>query len=349
MKKYIYLICLTLIAAGCEEEHPLKLDSQDQMLLLQCMSGLSDTTTISLHAATPVTQKDSIAPDISGAVISLKVNGQDKKVTKTEVPGKFISIGKLNTGDVVEVSAKAAGLTPVSGRTIVPAVISNPEVRLGKRAEGYYYTLHVDIPDAASDEYLGIKIIEESTAVNWHKEILYYGSDPEAQNHREGDLIKDTTYTVYSLPPYDIANEGLGMEMNEEAISVNFRDGDMLHFEDSWSYRGENTLYLISPGMRTNEGRTYECLFYKNDDYEHTEMFEDIVEYYSKRTYRYKVILYRLSPEFYRFAKARYDAEYNDLAEFGLTPSTFTYTNVKGGFGVVGAATSYDTGWLAKP
>ena len=49
------------------------------------------------------------------------------------------------------------------------------------------------------------------------------------------------------------------------------------------------------------------------------------------------ILLSRLSPEFYFFAKALYQSNFDFLANMGLVPANFTWSNVEGGMGFVGA------------
>ena len=51
--------------------------------------------------------------------------------------------------------------------------------------------------------------------------------------------------------------------------------------------------------------------------------------------YRFEIL--RLSPEFFYYAKALYQSNFYFLSNIGLTPANFTYTNVDGGLGFVGA------------
>lgn len=52
----------------------------------------------------------------------------------------------------------------------------------------------------------------------------------------------------------------------------------------------------------------------------------------------YTILAYKLSPEMYRYAVAQYDSSpwNNTLGFMGLSPVTFTYTNIQGGLGVLG-------------
>ena len=66
-----------------------------------------------------------------------------------------------------------------------------------------------------------------------------------------------------------------------------------------------------------------------------------------KSEYRFE--MYRLSDEFYNYAKAQYLANFNMLSNFGVSPPNFTYTNVLGGIGIVAGISGDSTGWLTTP
>lgn len=51
--------------------------------------------------------------------------------------------------------------------------------------------------------------------------------------------------------------------------------------------------------------------------------------------FTYNVQLCKVTPEYYRFLKSINDAQSNSWADAGLMQVTPTYSNVKGGFGVV--------------
>ena len=52
---------------------------------------------------------------------------------------------------------------------------------------------------------------------------------------------------------------------------------------------------------------------------------------------RYDFYFHRLSPEFYFYARALYQSNFDFLANMGLIPANFTWSNVSGGMGYVGA------------
>ena len=71
------------------------------------------------------------------------------------------------------------------------------------------------------------------------------------------------------------------------------------------------------------------------------------VKYEIYETREYNVKVFRLSPEMYHSFKARYIMDWSDIpVHLGFSPVTYTYTNVKGGLGVFGAMSSYESGWF---
>ena len=68
-----------------------------------------------------------------------------------------------------------------------------------------------------------------------------------------------------------------------------------------------------------------------------------------KRTYT--VFAYKLSEEMYRYAVAQYDSSpwNNTLGFMGLSPVTFTYTNIQGGLGVLGCVNTRTYGPYPVP
>lgn len=68
-----------------------------------------------------------------------------------------------------------------------------------------------------------------------------------------------------------------------------------------------------------------------------------------KRTYT--VFAYKLSEEMYRYAVAQYDSSpwNNTLGFMGLSPVTFTYTNIQGGLGVLGCVNARTYGPYPVP
>lgn len=61
---------------------------------------------------------------------------------------------------------------------------------------------------------------------------------------------------------------------------------------------------------------------------------------------QYKVYLYSLSEEFYRYLKSLNAQKNNELGNVELAPMRATYTNVENGFGLVGGCRLRQTEWM---
>lgn len=97
-------------------------------------------------------------------------------------------------------------------------------------------------------------------------------------------------------------------------IDDDFGMDDYVYFDNAYIFND-----------RTINGKTY------------TLHFDVLSNSYHNSFYRfsYVVDLYKVTPEYYRFLKSINDAQSNSWADVGLMQVTPTYSNVKGGFGVV--------------
>ena len=90
---------------------------------------------------------------------------------------------------------------------------------------------------------------------------------------------------------------------------------------DDYEYFGN--AYIFND--RTINGKTYTL---------HLDTYSNSYRQ-SSYSFSYIVDLYKVTPEYYRFLKSINDAQSNSWADVGLMQVTPTYSNVKGGFGVV--------------
>ena len=98
--------------------------------------------------------------------------------------------------------------------------------------------------------------------------------------------------------------------------------------------------------MRRVQGKTYTLRM--NGYYFADGVWEEEGERRSQ-LHTYKLRLYTLSPEMYRYLKSLNDNANNELGHAGLAPLRNLYTNVEGGFGVLGGCRIVETGWLDNP
>ena len=254
-------------------------------------------------------------------------------------------------GDEFSLRVRTAGVAPVSGRTTVP-----PPVEIRDMA---WQRVQVDTIDAVDirltldhapgeGEYYGIQIRQ-------HYEITYKDGTSEEMD-------------VYGTPGYILtASESVSFDL-EDFMQVNF-DGRYLG--------GADYMPLTLITQKQFEGKVYQ--FYL-DSFD-ASILDGIrnrmpdgetgmagggiisggvgpgsggqgfdpgkIPVDMKTTYTFT--FYRLSREFFLYAKAMFQSNFDFLANMGLIPANFTWSNVEGGLGFVGAVNSTNLGPFEFP
>ena len=346
MKKSVYILLLCIAALSCEEQHGLRLDSQEPKLLLECFAGLNDTTAIFLRATTPVTQKDSIPPDIANAVVEMTVDGVRREVhyassqMGTVPAGAFFSVGAIAPGAGIEVSAAASGLEPVRSLTEMPVACAglSPELVYDE----HYEDIIISIPIPKEMEYLGLCVVEETISHTTSRKVWY-----------EKDELGNLTEMKYGDDFETGTDSRITFEVPAPLFESDLEWAEVMEFcfdgRSLLNPAGSSYFALIGPSDLTSE-RKYEGRVRCQRDAEYTVLADDgtLIRKGGWST-RLKFIVINLSPEMYRFARARYEDENNTLGFIGLAPASFTYSNVRGGFGALGAFTVWVSGWYANP
>ena len=81
------------------------------------------------------------------------------------------------------------------------------------------------------------------------------------------------------------------------------------------------------------------------------EDYDEIYDYGNEQEHviakrKYRITLYTLSEEFYKYLKSINDQQNNDLSNSELAPMRITYTNVNRGLGIVGGCRLIRTEWI---
>ena len=137
--------------------------------------------------------------------------------------------------------------------------------------------------------------------------------------------VKDGEATVYvrACDPYE-PDEDFGMETRKDYLDVDINDGTARPWSDA-EFNGQEVSLSL-------EVWTY-------FDGIHNSKYDEVKE-------RYKAVIYRLSPEFFKFAEAQNHLDNNMLAEIGLAPASFAYTNITNGLGLFAGVAVAETEWF---
>ena len=374
--RYILLsVFLAGCLCGCEYYFPLEGLDNDSKLYVQCIAGNSERTYINVQKALGVNSTGEIMPDVEN--ISLKVNGRECSIEKLILPDPpqqgyydpeigyiyredeeydsdywtlrrynlWYTDAPIKDGDDLSLEVAARGMESVSANVKVPQKVVIQEVNAAPRCSTItefdntyrmsYMSFDVSLADISADDYYGLCIEMDVTT-----SYAYFDGHTETYSHKNyGNII---TW-----------DSGSGMtdvlESQGDWIDAYYNN----YFIDSYASSG---LHLI-PGSCLKDGHLkFDCnLEFSSDsisdvcDFDENGQLTIVGQVHIKTDSKYKVSIYRVSPEFYRFNKAQYLLRTNYLAELGLSPSTFSYTNVRGGFGVLGALTCSSTPWYQAP
>lgn len=137
--------------------------------------------------------------------------------------------------------------------------------------------------------------------------------------------VKDGEATVYvrACDPYE-PDEDFGMETRKDYLDVDINDGTARLWSDA-EFNGQEVSLSL-------EVWTY-------FDGIHNSKYDEVRE-------RYKAVIYRLSPEFFKYAEAQNHLDNNMLAEIGLAQASFAYTNITNGLGLFAGVSVAETEWF---
>lgn len=323
MKKFLSIFTCLLLAASCEI--PFELDQAGEAKIY--VQGIVNNGEVFVTAQ--------LAQPITGKV-------------QADAP---MEIDQTWDGDEFSLRVRTTGVEPVSGRTTVPPPVEIQDMT--------WQRVQVDTIDAVDirftldhapgeGEYYGIQILQ-------HYEITYMDGTSEEMD-------------VYGTPGYILtASESVSFDL-EDFMQVNF-DGRYLG--------GADYMPLTLVTQKQFEGKVYQ--FYL-DSFD-SSILDGIRERMPtgdtgmagggiisggvgpgsggqgfdpgkipvdmKTSYTFT--FYRLSREFFLYAKAMFQSNFDFLANMGLIPANFTWSNVEGGLGFVGAANSVTLGPFEFP
>lgn len=278
--------------------------------------------------------------------IALKVNGQEHIVQRQEGDLYTASV-KLSEGDEVSVNVSAEGLPDASGHTSVPA---RPQILDYSFEQVQVDTInatavHLTLDHAPLEqEFYGIQIVN-------YNEITY--------------LDQSSNILVSWLTPGYVLSMDETMQFDlEDFQQVNYYD---FHLGGSTQWQ---PLTLVT--RKQFEENVYDFYINSYDSSILDRIRENMPDGETgvagggivsgevgpvsggggwspdqipvKMQNHYYILFYRLSTEFYYYAKALFQSNFDFLSNMGLTPANFTWTNVSGGLGMVGAISGTQVG-----
>lgn len=288
-------------------------------LVLYSYPGSGDTTVVRLSRSLPVSQKGELSRGgVKGADVRLAVNGEAVPLAWTDdsIPGvpaqSYYTVKTYADGDKVNITAEAEEMKAVSAFTVIPSRFPLMSVKMGlKDSDSNQLQFQIRFTDnAQTEDYYALKV------------------DCKQRFWDNGEYSEKNNSIEFDLDDEPLLNNLSGLDdilMTENDFYRN------LYYWDDTKIQGKS--YTIR--LNTNYQADYEDDFITPDGNEHI-----------KCQVKYRISLYSLSKEFYRYLKSLNDQKNNGLGDLELAPMRPTYTNVINGIGVVGGCRMFQTEWM---
>lgn len=353
IKILILLSVLGLSLAACDEDYDINKLHDNAQLLVYCFPTESDTTVIAVYSTVPITSKvpnpDTLANKIVDAHIIYKVNGQEMPIeritfdnmlylsTDTLNPakglqGQYYAIGHQQAGDKIEVIVEAKGFPTVSASTYIPEKVDvRIDTVMEERDATYSYntlqrTLATFADNGTEADYYMVrakrhflkgcitgKAYEHGMLVGVWTTYSYYDYTWKKDKFDEWDFsdLKWTTQREAIDPNCDPVFENLTKIDEDFGVDEYVYMDNAYFFNDQLFNGSQYTLHLDIANLSYSG---------EWDAFAPGSIILD---------------LYKLTPEYYRFIKSMTDRLNDSWLNSGLMQMSPTYSNVRGGFGIV--------------
>lgn len=313
MKRYIYIpasVLAVIAASSCDYTFDLKDFDSDPALFIECVPGVSDTTLIKVFVAEPLNSPESSfgSIDRSKTEVSMEINGQSVRVKRAE---KDTWTMRENWFYVVE------------------DFMPGDRVSVSASLDGIApVTAETVVPEKFPE--CEVSIIPVSTQRHWVQvdaDIKVHDTDA-AQNYYGMQLIMHTSYNDMDNNP---------VEREEIMLMESSPYDDMSYVDKLMTVYGNGTeRMIIWDGSAFASGHVL------------MRMSDSIPDDGgSGHMIRFRFRLFRLSPALFRYYTAQYNTGNGSGTESDLfSPPYNAYTNVHGGFGILGAMTLSQTDWI---
>lgn len=345
MKRYVYIILTFLLALSCERVIDYPVDERGR-IYVNAVVGTEDADRIKLVVSQPALGSETAsAEDIS---LSLTSDGKSVELVRdmdyesdTEGEISYLVHGDFQPGHKLELRAEAEGLPSVKAQTRVPAEMSDVEVTCrevksyrddeeysGSSSLRTLWELHLTMDERPDkDSFFGVQVIKNVSYDTLGKVPEHHWEDYENAGKTEYDALHINSKS----------GEGGSISSAEKELMVAFAGGDMRVLAAEADGDASVLDVYVYP---THSHR-------KSGSYHYNDAGEEVWEWEVQEIYKYKIIVYRLSPEIYHCFRARYMIDMADVPiHLGFTPATYTYTNIEGGLGMFGAVSVYESDWI---
>ena len=328
----ILAACLLFALSSCYKEMPFRGMQTDPQLYFECLPGAQDTTVFWLRSTIPVNQL-LVDRDISNAVMTFKVNGEEVKLHRNDGQSSsfpenaYFTTKPLSGGDKLEFYAKADGYEPISAQTIIPQELN--DISLSSML----------IPSPNPDYY--IAAIDDRASQNIGEIIpkfnVTFQDEPGVRNYYMVEVIE----TVYSdkgtLLRYDESAVYVVPRINTDMFEQAQSDVILANYSSPW----QTIQYDRSSDSRL-------VMFFDDKEFDGLKYTKEIMvnRHASGYTTKYILRLYRVSEELYKYVKAWYNVREAEFSELPSSTPFMSYNNIEGGNGIFAGVTVFESGLI---
>lgn len=303
----LMLLCLTLIS--CKDDFDIQKLQDHPRLVVYCFPTDGDTTLVAVARSLPVASVkgyiDALSREKVDAHIIYKVNGVEQTVKR---------IANEEEAQLFTRSTNSSVLSQLVGQYYV----------VGKQKAGDKISLQVSAPDFSSvsastyiPEKVGVELGDVKLEMKSSDGYNSITIDRIEAVFHDNPSSEDYYSVKLKLQTKEASKSQMLLTENEPLLNNRTKLDDDFGMD---SYEYFDNAFIFND--RTINGKTY-------------TLHLDVHSNYSSYGFSYVVDLYKVTPDYYRFLKSINDAQSNSWADVGLMQVAPTYSNVKGGFGVV--------------
>ena len=311
MKRYFCFILILLLALSCERIIDYPVDENGR-IYVDAVVGTEDADRINLVVSRPAFGSEAVsAEDIR---LSLTNDGKSVELVRdmdyeSDIEGEisYLVHGDFQPGQKLELRAEAEGLPSVKALTSVPARMPDVEVTCrevksyrddeeysGSSSLRTLWELHLTMDERPDkDSFFGVQVLKEVSYDTLGKVPEHHWEDYENAGKTEYDALHINSKS----------GEGGSISSVEKELMVAFAGGDMRVLAAEADGDASALDVYVYP---TNSHR-------RSGSYHYNEAGEEVWEWEVQEIYKYKIIVYRLSPEIYHCFRARYMIDMADV------------------------------------
>ncbi len=322
MSKYIIKIftLMSVLAAvlSCETDFEIEELNTEPMLYIESIFfDEQEFIEISVIPTYAVTDEPKVSEVPEGFSLTVLEDGVPRELHKADdsfqkSKFKWYLTGGVEPGAELEITAKAEGYPEAYAKVVVPPKFADFTCSVEKYAEGLAI-LHIDYYDNPdTEDYYAVSVARNVKQVRF-----------------DGTVDSDVSYPVINTPQQDDFGDYAYCSWNLEGMS--------------WEeYRN---IVFWNDSRETVAGRQRMTIYISENQsepsFDYTEPTMGAVGEVIGTTYVGDyVTVYKLDPGTYHYINGKWNEYYNDLSNMGLTPPTWTFTNIVGGIGMFGPMSS---------